>query len=173
MLVFRAAIDTSRMTTMTEAKTVAFRAIWEKFWEEKQLYHHIVTGPAVSPRARTANILSLVENSRFPRFTGVSKTMVTIANKLQAWKNSTESDRTLKILQLFLKWLANTFHDSTVSATRIVTWQTYWIMRNILPLWRNEYFFSSLKQLNSIGRLPTTADRCINAKKIMNTKLMM
>lgn len=88
MLVFRAAIDTSRMTTMTEAKTVAFRAIWEKFWEEKQLYHHIVTEPAVSPRARTANILSLVENSRFPRFTGVSKTMVTIANKLQAWKNS-------------------------------------------------------------------------------------
>lgn len=61
MLVFRAAIDTSRMTTMTEAKTVAFRAIWEKFWEEKQLYHHIVTEPAVSPRARTANILSLVE----------------------------------------------------------------------------------------------------------------
>lgn len=137
MLVFRAAIDTSRMTTMTEAKTVAFRVIWERFWEEKQLYHHIVTEPAVSPRARTANILSLVENSRFPRFTGVSKTMVTIANKLQAWKNSTESDRTLKILQLFLRWLANTFHDSTVSATRIVTWQTHWIMRNLLPLWRN------------------------------------
>ena len=172
MLIFRAAVETIRMTKMTEAKKMAFRAIRERFFEEKQLFHNIVAEP-VSPKTRTTDIFSLVENSLFSRFTWFSVKIMTNAIKLKAWKNIIESDRILKILQLFFSWLVNPFHDSTASATRIVTWQIHWQMKNILPLWRNGYFVLSLKQLNSIRRLKATAASSKSAWKMRKIRPMM